>query len=51
MKTKETVYGKYKHNDCIDIDIVSDFIDRIYISKYDKKTNTRDMKIVWNFES
>ena len=51
LKTKETVYGKYKHIDCIDIDIVSDFIDRIYIGKYDKETNTRDMKIVWNFES
>ena len=51
LKTKETIYGKYKHIDCIDIDIVSDFIDRIYIGKYNKETNTRDMKIVWNFES
>lgn len=51
LKTKETVYSKYKHIECIDIDIVSDFIDRIYIGKYDKETNTRDMKIVWNFES
>lgn len=51
LKNKKTVYSKYKHIDCIDIDIVSDFIDRVYIGKYDKKTKTRDMKIVWNFES
>lgn len=46
LKNKKTVYSKYKHIDCIDIDIVSDFIDRVYIGKYDKKTKTRDMKIV-----
>lgn len=51
LKTKKTIYSKYKHIDCIDINIVSDFIDKIYIGKYDKETKTRDMKIVWNFES
>lgn len=51
LKTKETVYSKYKQIDSIDIDIVTDFIDKIYIGKYDKETKTRDMKIVWNFEN
>ena len=42
LKTKETVYSKYKHIECIDIDIVSDFIDRIYIGKYDKENYMPD---------
>lgn len=50
LKTKDDIYKKYKHIKEIDIDVVSDFIDRVYIGKYDKENKVRDMKIVWNFE-
>ncbi len=33
----------------LSIEIVEDFIDKILIGNYDETTNSRDIKIIWNF--
>lgn len=33
----------------LSIEIVEDFIDKILIGSYDETTNSRDIKIIWNF--
>lgn len=49
LKGKQNIFNKYKHVEELDVDIVSDFVDRILIGKLDKINKTRDIKIVWNF--
>lgn len=49
LKGKQNIFNKYKHVEKLDVDIVSDFVDRILIGKLDKINKTRDIKIVWNF--
>ncbi len=45
---KEKVFSKYKKLDELNVVIVDEFIDKIYIGKVDEKA--RDIKIKWNFE-
>lgn len=49
LKGKQNIFNKYKHVEELDVDIVSDFVDRILIGKLDQVNKTRDIKIVWNF--
>jgi len=49
LKGKQNIFNKYKHVEKLDVDIVSDFVDKILIGKLDKINKTRDIKIVWNF--
>lgn len=49
LKGKQNIFNKYKHVEKLDVDIVSDFVDKILIGKLDKVNKTRDIKIVWNF--
>ena len=50
LKSKNEILHKYKHIDSLNINIVSDFIDKVYIGNYNKDNKTRDITIEWNFE-
>ena len=43
------IFKKYKHISKLDRIIVDTFISKILIDKIDKGTNTREIKIIWNF--
>ena len=49
-KDIESILKKYKHIDKLTRIIVDEFIEKIYIGKYDKKTKTREIKIEWNLD-
>lgn len=49
VKTKKNIFKKYRHIEELSIEIVEDFIDKILIGNYDETTNSRDIKIIWNF--
>ncbi len=46
--TKE-LFNKYKKFNKLNRVIIEEFIDKIYVSKLNKETNTRDIEIKWNF--
>ena len=46
---EEDYLTKYKQFDKLNRVIIEEFIDKIYISKIDKKTNTRNIYLKWNF--
>ena len=43
-------FNKYQQLEKLNRVIVEEFVDRIYIGKINKETNTRDIEIKWNFE-
>lgn len=49
LKTKKNVFSKYRHIDSLNTEIVNDFIDKVIVGHYDEETNSRDIKIIWNF--
>ncbi len=48
-KTKKK-FSKYKNLNSLNKVIVDEFIDKIYIGKLNKKLNSRDIQIKWNFK-
>ena len=46
VKTKEVIAKLNKLN----VEIVGDFIDKVLIGHYDEETNSRDIKVIWNFQ-
>lgn len=49
LKNTKNIFKKYRHIDKLSLEIVNDFIDKVLIGNYDEKSNTREIKIVWNF--
>ena len=49
LKSKKTIFKKYNHIDKLNVEVVGDFIDKIIVGNYDQETNSRDIKIIWNF--
>ena len=49
LKTKEDIFKKYRRIEKLNIEIVSDFIDKIFIGSYDDEKKCRNFKIIWNF--
>lgn len=49
-KQADDILKKYKHINNLNKVILDEFIDKVYIGEIDKKTNTRDIEIEWNFE-
>ena len=49
-KDIESILKKYKHIKELNKIIVDEFIEKIYIGKLDKKTNTREIRIEWNLD-
>ena len=47
---KNELFEKYKHINTLTREILDEFIDRIYIGTYNKVTNTRSIKILWNID-
>ena len=43
------LFNKYKEINTLNSFIVDNFIDKIIIGKYDLITNSRNIKIIWNF--
>ena len=41
-------FKKYNHIECLNIELINDFIDKILIGK--KNGNFREIKIIWNFK-
>ena len=50
LKSKKNIFKKYRHIDKLNVEIVGDFIDKVLISHYDEETNSRDIKVIWNFQ-
>lgn len=49
-KNTKEFFNKYQQLEKLNRVIVEEFVDRIYIGKINKETNTRDIEIKWNFE-
>ena len=49
LRNKE-LFTKYKKVKKIDRTIINEFIDKIYVGIYDKETEQREIKIVWNIK-
>ncbi len=49
VKSEMNIFKKYRHIKELSIAIVEDFIDKILIGSYDETTNSRDIKVIWNF--
>ena len=50
LKSKKNIFKKYRHIDKLNVEIVGDFIDKVLIGHYDEETNSRDIKVIWNFQ-
>ncbi len=50
LKTKKNIFKKYKHIEKLDIEIVGDFVDKILVGHYNEENNSRDIKVIWNFQ-
>jgi len=46
----DSIIKKYKHIKELNKYIIDEFITKINIGVLDKKTNTRDIEVIWNFE-
>ncbi|MDD4407209.1 MAG: recombinase family protein [Bacilli bacterium] len=49
LKDKKILFDKYKHIKILDRKIIEEFIEKIYIGKFNKETNERPIDIEWNF--
>lgn len=49
LKDTDELFSKYEKVDELTPEISNEWIDKIYIGKYDEEQNMRDVKIVWNF--
>ena len=49
LDNKEDILLKYSYIDKLIPELIDEFIDKIIIGKYNSKTNTREIKIIWNF--
>ena len=50
IKDIKRIFSKYQNFNNLNRVIVDEFIDKIYISKLNKSTNTRNIQIKWNFK-
>lgn len=50
LKSKKNIFKKYRYIDKLNVEIVSDFIDKVLIGHYDEETNSRNIKVIWNFQ-
>lgn len=49
LKDKKTLFKKYEQIKKLNVEIVNNFIDKIFIGSYDDKLNQREIRIVWKF--
>ncbi|MCI8498740.1 MAG: DUF4368 domain-containing protein [Bacilli bacterium] len=49
-KDIESILKKYKNIKELNKIIVDEFIEKIYIGKLDKETNTREIRLEWNLD-
>ena len=50
LKSKKNIFKKYRHIDKLNVEIVGDFIDKVLIGHYNEETNSRNIKVIWNFQ-
>ena len=49
LKDKKTLFNKYKHVDKLSVEVVNDFVDKIFIGHYNEENKQRSIHIDWNF--
>lgn len=49
-KDIKSILNKYKNIKKLNKIIVDEFVEKIYIGKLNKETNTREIKIIWNLD-
>ncbi|MBR4618351.1 MAG: recombinase family protein [Bacilli bacterium] len=49
LNNNKQIFSKYQKLENLNRVIIDEFIDKIYIGKLNKKANTRDIQIKWNF--
>ena len=49
-KDIKSILKKYKNIKTLNKVIVDEFVEKIYIGKLNKETNTREIKIIWNLD-
>lgn len=47
---KNELFEKYRKIEKLTPEILNEFVEKIYMGTYNKVTNTRDMKIIWNVD-
>lgn len=47
---KNELFEKYKKIEKLTPEILNEFVEKIYMGTYNKVTNSRDMKIIWNVD-
>ncbi len=50
FKNVHKIFSKYQKFDKLNKIIIDEFIDKIYVGKINKKRNSRDIQIKWNFK-
>ena len=50
LKSKKNIFKKYRYIDKLNVEIVGEFIDKVLIGHYDEETNSRNIKVIWNFQ-
>ena len=51
LKDRDSLLSKYRHFDVLTPELLDEFIDKIKVGKIDDETNTREIRIVWNFQT
>ena len=47
---RNELFEKYRRIDKLTPEILNEFVEKIYMGTYNKVTNSRDMKIIWNVD-
>lgn len=47
---RNELFEKYRHIDKLTPEILNEFVEKIYMGTYNKVTNSRDIKIIWNVD-
>ena len=47
---KNELFEQYRKIDKLTPEVLNEFVEKIYMGTYNKITNSRDMKIIWNVD-
>ena len=51
LKDRDSLLSKYRHIELLTPEILDEFVDKIKVGKIDDETKTREIRIVWNFQT
>lgn len=51
LKNRDSLLSKYRHLEELTPELIDEFVDKIQVGKIDDESKTREIKIVWNFQT